>query len=159
MPRRASEDGAAGAVPHASSPPDPAGCAGSEAEPQLGHDSGSGRRRIRAELRRPLGSRAAAGTGAPTCGETGPDCFFHFTLEWYTGKEPADGYFDYTGDVPKRRATLGGHRGTLYLQTIADHIVFLFTRGRVHYDVSEHSFGAGTQRLLGAIVHGLEPIE
>jgi hypothetical protein len=88
-----------------------------------------------------------------------PCCFFHFTLEWYTGEEPADGYFDYTGAIPKRRATLGGQNGTLYLQTIAGHVVFLFTRGRVHYDVSEHSFGAGTQRILAAIIHRLAPIE
>ena len=87
-----------------------------------------------------------------------PCCFFHFTLDWYTGREPADGYFAYGGGIPSKPAVVGGYRGTLYLETIADHVVFLFTRNGVHYDVSEHSFGPGTLRVLSAIVEQLRPI-
>ena len=51
----------------------------------------------------------------------------------------------------------GGYRAELYDGTIAGHIVVLFTRQGVHYDVTEHSFGPGTLKLLCRIVASLRP--
>ncbi len=88
-----------------------------------------------------------------------PCCFFHFTLEPYLGNAPASGAYFFVGKhPPEHRAVVGGYHGTLSDITIADHIIFLFTRNGVHYDVTEHSFGPGTLTLLSRIVRSLRPV-
>jgi hypothetical protein len=88
-----------------------------------------------------------------------PCCFFHFTLEPYLGTAPVSGaYFFFGKHPPEHPALVGGYHGMLSNVTVADHLVFLFTRDGVHYDVTEHSFGRGTLRLLSSIVAGLRPI-
>jgi hypothetical protein len=87
-----------------------------------------------------------------------PCCFFHFTLEPYLGVAPASGsYFFFGKHPPEHRAVLGGYHGMLSNVTIANHIIFLFTRDGIHYDVTEHSFGRGTLRLFSRIVQSLRP--
>jgi hypothetical protein len=90
-----------------------------------------------------------------------PCCFFHFTIEWWTGRVgPTEGaYFAIPPrTLPEYRATIGGYHGHEYNATIADHLVFLFSRDGAKYDVTEHSFGPGTQALLSRIVRGLRPL-
>lgn len=88
-----------------------------------------------------------------------PCCFFHFAMESWTGHHWPDAYYAAPPKHPPEHvAILGGYRGHLYNATIADHVVFLFTRHGVHYDVTEHSFGRGTLRVLSRIVAGLRPI-
>lgn len=89
-----------------------------------------------------------------------PCCFFHFTFEAYRPGGYAQAYFAIPPQkVPEHRATIGGYPGHEYNVTIADHIVFLFSRDGVNYDVTEHSFGPGTQALLSRIVRGLRPLD
>jgi len=67
-------------------------------------------------------------------------------------------YFFFGKHPPEHRALVGGYEGMLYNVTIASHLVFLFTRDGTHYDVTEHSFGRGTHRLLSRLVASLRPI-
>jgi hypothetical protein len=88
-----------------------------------------------------------------------PCCFFHFTMEWWTGRHWPEAYYVAPPKhLPEHGAFLGGYRGHVYNATIADHVVFLFRRKGVHYDVTEHFFGPGTLKLLSRIVSGLRPI-
>jgi hypothetical protein len=88
-----------------------------------------------------------------------PCCFFHFTMEWWTGHHWPDAYYVPPPQKPSQHvAVVGGHPGHIYDTTIADHIVFLFTQDGTHYDVTEHSFGRETLRLLSRIVASLRPI-
>jgi hypothetical protein len=88
-----------------------------------------------------------------------PCCFFHFTMEWWTGHHWPDAYYAAPPKKPPEHvAILGGYHGHVYNATIADHVVFLLTRHGVHYDVTEHSFGRGTLQLLSRIVAGLRPV-
>ena len=84
-----------------------------------------------------------------------PCCFFHLTLTVY-GRRTPDSYFP-GPRAAERPIICGGYAARLYDGTIAGHIVVLFSRERVHYDVTEHSFGAGTLELLCRIVGSLRP--